>query len=270
MDFVPAYAVEDGILHYRLKQQLGQRVVPQGLIHLAGVVKGIGIAQVLELHIALQRVQLLPQGDELHRAGESLAQQLGEVEHHLPRLLYLIHLQQEADGAEGIVDEVGVDLGLEKIQLRQMLLPLLPFDRLQKGGDLLHHTVEGLLNTAEFVLSAYVDALVQAALHDPAQAGLELGDGAENLPVGVEKHRQNQGGAQAGGQESAIAYQIQRAEGRRGTHLLHQIPVRPRYAFIQADLPAVNAAGEGRLRRQGVQFLRGIGIDGTNELLVPG
>ena len=127
-----------------------------------------------------------------------------------------------------------------------------------------------LLNTAEFVLSAYVDALVQAALHDPAQAGLELGDGAENLPVGVEKHRQNQGGAQAGGQESAIAYQIQRAEGRRGTHLLHQIPVRPRYAFIQADLPAVNAAGEGRLRRQGVQFLRGIGIDGTNELLVPG
>lgn len=126
-----------------------------------------------------------------------------------------------------------------------------PFDRLQKGGDLLHHTVEGLLNTAEFVLSAYVDALVQAALHDPAQAGLELGDGAENLPVGVEKHRQNQGGAQAGGQESAIAYQIQRAEGRRGTHLLHQIPVRPRYAFIQADLPAVNAAGEGRLRRPG-------------------
>ena len=60
--FVPAHAVEDGILHYRLKQQLGQRVVPQGLIHLAGVVKGIGIAQVLELHIALQRVQLLPRG----------------------------------------------------------------------------------------------------------------------------------------------------------------------------------------------------------------
>ena len=71
----------------------------------------------MQEQVGLHVLHLLPQGDDLLRVLEQVAQQVGQGEDELLGLLRPLGQDGEADGVQAVEEEVGVDLGLQRLVL---------------------------------------------------------------------------------------------------------------------------------------------------------
>ena len=204
-------AVVQGVFHQGLEGELGEGDLLQVRGDVDGVAHDILIPGLLNLEIAAHVLFLLPEGDDIPAPAEGVAEEGGQAGYHLYRLLGLLRLDEPDDGVHGVVEKVGVDLGLNQGQLRPAQ-PLLILGGLldltvQPAGHLFKAPVEGA-NLILLRLDGF--PLLQAAAVDPLHPGAQLGNGPgdgpaqPDSPPGEEQHQQ----AGQGGDKNKIGHQL--------------------------------------------------------------
>ena len=114
--------MHQGILHQRLHQQFGNAAVGHLFIQLNQGVKTVPVPEFLQFHILAQGFHLAAHRDHLVGRGQAAAQNLDKGGQHPAGLLVAMHVHHALDGKQGVVHEVGVNLGLQPVQLHVPLL----------------------------------------------------------------------------------------------------------------------------------------------------
>ena len=143
--------VQDGVLDERLCDELEDRAVQQLLRHVDLQAYGVLVAHVLDLDV---RAGVLDLVAEPHRVFPAAKAQLVEARQsvdHRPYLLRLVFQRHPVDQVEGVVEEMGIDLCLQRLELELLHLfsqAVLLVDELLDLGD---HDVEALGKLADLV-----------------------------------------------------------------------------------------------------------------------
>ena len=103
--------MQDGVFRQRLEHHFRHKAVFQLRRDLHGEGEAVGQPDALDLHIALQNLHLLPQGNEFLRP-DAEAQNIGEVRGHQRDLRHLIDLADPLHGVEGVAEKMRVELCL--------------------------------------------------------------------------------------------------------------------------------------------------------------
>jgi len=123
-------AVEDGVLHQRLEQQIGNT----GLRRYPGPDRQpVGKPHLLDVDVALQKIHLLPYRHLLHPAVvERDAEQRAELGQERHRLVVALLPHQHRDGVHGVEQKMRMQLLLERLEfgLHQTRLQLHRLDLL--------------------------------------------------------------------------------------------------------------------------------------------
>ena len=160
-------AVIDGILEDRLDDELDAEVVPDVLIDVKHHGEIILIAHLLDVHIVFRMLQLLRKRNDVLSTAQADTEEARELRHHEDRFLVVLALDHPDDGIQGVVEEVRIDLRLERIHLRLSLLLLLDDDVLHQLIDPGHRTAKGPAEMLYLLGAAHIDILRHdiAALH---------------------------------------------------------------------------------------------------------
>ena len=108
-------------------------------------------------------LQLVRQGDDALSPAERDAEQPGQGGDHLDGLLIAARLGHPNDGIQSVIEEVGIDLGLEDLQLTSALLPLLLDDvvhQVPHGG---HHGPDRVAQALHLIATSLLDLHVLPA-----------------------------------------------------------------------------------------------------------
>ena len=104
--------MEQGIFQQRLEGQLGNPVFLHILVNLKMGLETVGKALLHNLHIVPGQLQLLPQGDDGRALVDALPQIFGQGVYHPHRIGILVVQNHPFDDVQGVVQEMGLDLGL--------------------------------------------------------------------------------------------------------------------------------------------------------------
>ena len=118
------HGVDDGILHQRLKNQLGRVEIKQALRYHEAHEYLAFIARPLDIEIELHMPYLLADGDEVPALADAHAEKLRELLRDLNGLIRLSGVNQPDDGRKRVVEKVRVDLELQCPNLRFLFLLL--------------------------------------------------------------------------------------------------------------------------------------------------
>ena len=134
-------------------------------------------------------------------AADADAEQLRQGVDHLHRLGIAPLLTHPGDGVEGIIEEVGIDLGLEGLEFGLSEVDLLPADRVHQLLDFHHHVAEGFRELLHLQRAAHrgigeaVGPLFKLP-HGRREALEGPGQGAGNHNAADEGRQQNRHGRQ--------------------------------------------------------------------------
>ena len=175
-------AVVDGVLHQRLQDQLVHPQRKQLLRHVDFVVQLVLVAHLLDVEVAAHVIHLVREGDDLPAPAQADAEQAGQRAHQPHDLVGLVLLRHPADGIQGVVEEVGLDLGLQGADLGLTLLLLLPVHQVQQVANVVHHAVEAaaqLVNLAGVALriELHVQIAPLGLAHQPPELADRAGEG---------------------------------------------------------------------------------------------
>ena len=193
----------DGIFNDGLQGDLVAVVIQAPRVHVKFIGELVFVAVLLDLEIALGVLDLLGDGDELVAAADADAEQPCQGVHHIHRVGVPPPLAHPGDGVQGIIQKMGVDLGLEGLQLSLAQVDLL----LAHGGHELlnpqHHVPEGLgelpdLPGAPHRAVGKVVGVPLKALHGGGQPPQGTAQHPGQNPAGQQGSRQHQT-RQAGG-----------------------------------------------------------------------
>ncbi len=149
------YAMVQSVLHQGLQCQLGNLEVIHRLVQLDIILQDVPIAHPLNLQVSADMLLLLPDGDKFLSFAEYQPEKAGESDHHVHCLIRLISLDQPDYGIQRIVQEMGIDLFLQKPQVHPAhLLFVLP-DLMDQHLDILRHIVETLAQSGNLILGMY-------------------------------------------------------------------------------------------------------------------
>ena len=118
-----------------------------------------------ELHIVADEAQFLGKRPCKRPLSEDRTKALGQLNQHFSHTVGTIQCCEPANGRNGIVQKVWIDLGLQRAQLKLQLLVVvdqfLPVQLFDAGG----HFIELAVNGVEFAnVGADVQARVETAL----------------------------------------------------------------------------------------------------------
>ena len=187
-----------GVLHQGLEGQFREAHRLQAGVHLNSIVQNVLVTGLLNLEVAAHMLLLFPQGNDVLPPAQGVAEEVGQVGHHLHRRLGPVRLNQPDDGIHGVVQEMGVDLGLQQRQLRFAQAGLLLGDLLNLGVDPGDHLLHPLAEGTDFIglrADRLPDRQVAAddVLRPAAQVHHRLGDGPAQ-PDAVADQQQDQNG----------------------------------------------------------------------------
>ena len=193
----------DGVFDDGLEGDLVAVVIQARRVHLEPVGKLILVAILLDLQIALGVFDLLGDGDELVALADADAEEPGQGVDHLHRVGVAALFAHPGDGVQGIVEEMGVDLGLKGPELRFAEIYLLLPDGGHQLLDPQHHVAEGTGELLDLPGTPHgaVGEVVRVgfkALHSVRQAPERPGQQPGQKPAGEyrrpqQKHRQDHG-----------------------------------------------------------------------------
>ena len=121
----PFHAVINGIFQNRLQNQLHRQAGKCFLGNLKIDRKLIFKTDFLDIHIILRVLYFLRKTDDVLPPGKADAKETGKFRHHEDRILFLSALNHPHHGFQRVIEEMGVNLGLQCIHFRTPLLLLL-------------------------------------------------------------------------------------------------------------------------------------------------
>ena len=89
----------------------------------------------------------LMDGDPIFAAAQGNSEETREGFHDFDNLLRLIGLRHPYNRIQGIVEKVGIDLGLQRFQLSFLEILLFPHLRIQQISDFARHNIEAHRDT---------------------------------------------------------------------------------------------------------------------------
>ena len=113
--------VLDGVLHDGLQDQFERRIVEEALVRLEAHVHPVREADLVDLQKVRGQLELLADRDELVPLVQREAEKFGEVDGQLLDLRLLFQARHPGDGVQRVVQEVRVDLHLQRFQLELAL-----------------------------------------------------------------------------------------------------------------------------------------------------
>ena len=187
-------AMVQGVLHNGLQGQPGQAAAAAIFGHIVAHLKAVCIADAHDVQVAVQHLQFLVHrvkaGAATERAGYDIAQRLG----HTAGAVVPRHLGHEADGVEGVHNEMGVDLTLQDLHLG-LMLALLGF--LVDGQHVFQaqdHLVEGGSQPLQLLvtrgLQLYGQVVGGHPVHGPGRLLHRHDDGVQEVPGEQEEEQQ--------------------------------------------------------------------------------
>ncbi|MNC29436.1 hypothetical protein D3C75_776830 [compost metagenome] len=142
----------NAVLHQGLQGQLRHGAAQELLRHLDVIVEQLLEAELLDLQIAGEMLKLL-----LHRNHILLLdadpQDIAQPRHHLADLAALVLHRQYIDGLQRIEQKMRIDLGLQRLKLRQLLALLLAHHLMKQLRHPGHQAVEALCQQRHFIRS---------------------------------------------------------------------------------------------------------------------
>ena len=146
-------AGENTVFHQRLQSQLDNAcVVKHRVLNGYVNVKKLNIADLLNGDIVVKEIQLLAYGYLFIKALCHVFQQGGQGGHHPDDPCAVLHGGNPLDGIQGIIEEMGVDLGLEHLDLQVHLLLLIPDPVFHQGGHVGGHLVDLPSDDAQLII----------------------------------------------------------------------------------------------------------------------
>ena len=153
---------------------------------------------------------LLRQRDDILTFAEGKAEKVGKIRYHLGGLGVFACLDRPDDGVHGIVEEMGVDLGLQQRQFHPAQGGLLLGGLLHQGVQAARHILKAFAQGAQLKnVRGYRLMLGQVAvadlLHTGAQPGNGFGDGPPDAQGAAHQHPDDGRGGQ--GQQHQLSHQ---------------------------------------------------------------
>ena len=192
----------EGVLHQGLQGDLGDPVGIKfrGDIYL--IVQDILVADLLDLQIAAGMAQLFLDGNVVLSFIKAGPEETGQGSDQADDLVFLFRFRQPDDGVQGIVEEMGIDLGLEQLQLRPAQVFLFSGDLGDQLLELVDHFIDVLAQfpdlRAVFDMCADIQIAVGDLPGDPGNLVDRPGDGPGNHRRGNDRDDQQNKGADAG------------------------------------------------------------------------
>ena len=189
------HAVVDGVFQDGLDNELDGVELLHAVPGLNGGGELVLVAHLLNGEIVAGMLQLIGNGDDVAAPAQGDPEEPGQGGEHHRGLVGAAVLRHPHHGVQGVIEEVGIDLGLKHIQLAASLLLLLAHHvvhQVAQGGD---HGAHGVAQVLHFVGAAHVEVHLLLA-------GLQLLDGPVQLlyrgsdPLGqsqVHEHQQKDG-----------------------------------------------------------------------------
>ncbi len=202
-------AVEDGVFDQWLQGQLDDAAVVQCGGHLVLEGEGLHIAHALDGDVIVQQGQLLLQRDAVLGALGDIFEQIDQAAQHAGDAGAFLDHRHPADGIEGIIEEMRVDLALQQLDLDVLALLVHALGLLQQVLDAHAHLVDRVADLADLVpcaLDGGVEGKIVGA--DPLDAGFQPLDRPGE--IGREQKGQQKGQHQPG--EEHHPHHIQRAQ----------------------------------------------------------
>ncbi len=163
----------DGVLDQGLDEELQDPVAVEFGVEGDLVVELVLVPDLLDRQVALDVLELVPDGDDLAPPVDPEAEELRQGARHVDGLIAFAQLHEPDDGIEGVVEEVGIDLGLEGAELELPLHLLLPGVLADQIPDLLDGDVAVPGEVRDLVVRVDGDVDVEVAafhlLHRPPQ-----------------------------------------------------------------------------------------------------
>ena len=159
--------MDDGVLHQGLQHHLGHDAVLEPLVHVDLAHEPVLEPDLLDVQVLPHQLQLVLQRDQL-AAGDAGPQQRRQIRGHIRDLGDVVGHAQPLHAVQRVVQEVGVQLGLQHPQLRLVQLPLALDGALQILAVFLGHAVEAGGQTPKLIGAVQIQLdVVVALLHLP-------------------------------------------------------------------------------------------------------
>ena len=262
------HAVVDGVFQHRLDDQLDGIELLHAVFGLNIGGELVLVAHLLNGEVMPGMLQLVGNGDHAGPPAQGDPEEAGQGGEHHHRILGPAVFRHPHHGVQGIVQEVGIDLGLQHIQFTAALLLFLlnnVIHQMAHGGD---HGLNGVAQVFHLIGAAHIKVrhLLSGlqSLDRPVQLFHRGGDPAGQPEVdkdqqihGKEHHKQEE--------QDDLSVVVPQ---RRGGHHRHQLPAGvshgldrhlPRLSLKFLRMGAVGISGSGQ-----VVFLQEPGV---NELL---
>ncbi|MNC05287.1 hypothetical protein D3C75_527570 [compost metagenome] len=91
----------------------------------------------------------------------AIAQQLAQNRNHVSGFYIIVDFRSHADRLQCVVNEMRIDLALQRMQLRFLLLLLYPVNILDQLADARKHTVELMTEQAYFIPAFHAEVDIQ-------------------------------------------------------------------------------------------------------------
>ena len=144
-------AVDDGVLDDGLQDDFDDGALLHPRLHIPFGAHPVLKAHVLYLHIEPGVLEFVRQGDDLFAPAQRKTVEPGQGVHHAAYFRHIVGDGGAVDEVQGIVEEVGVDLGLQGLQLQGFYLLALFQLFVHQGVNAAHHVAEAAHQLADLV-----------------------------------------------------------------------------------------------------------------------
>ena len=155
--FHAVHTVIDGIFQNRLQDQLHRAAVFDGRINVVFHRKCILIPDLLDIHVASGVLQFIPHRDHRTPFGQTDTKQFRQLRDHVGSLVVSLSLDHPDDGIQRIVEEMRIDLALQRIQLAFSPLILLHNNLFHQSVDPLIRLLDGITQMTDLQRAADID-----------------------------------------------------------------------------------------------------------------
>ena len=142
----------DAVLDERLQDQLDRCVPEQSLIQVVMHMKLVPEPDLLDRDIIPHKIDFLLQQNDALPFIQRHSVILGQIIDHLVHLHSPFFDRKGRDGGQGVVQKMGIDLGLERIQLRLLPCDLLHVHVMDQGLYGRGHLIERKGHLADLVM----------------------------------------------------------------------------------------------------------------------
>ena len=255
--------MDDGVFHQGLEHQLGQDAVHKPLLHIDLAGEAVLEADALDIDVPFDQLQLFLQGDQLIPRNTG-PEQLRQIGGDISDLRHPIGNAHPLDAVQGVIQEMGVQLGLHHAQLGFVQL-LLPLDGARQILPVLRrHSVEAGRQTGKFIAGIGLNAHVIFALLHPAHGLIHLMHRLGQIPAQGPGGPQAQQQAQDAREKAHHLYRLLHRGGIGLRLLQHQaeaVPLQRLHAIVTfIPLPGQRLPGQQPVFQALHHFLRPGGL----------